>query len=84
MTIQDEIRMKFSCSDAKFKSKLEEYRDRWSEIPNSKQENHEICPLIFLGLILLCLQRKIKSCNGNRRFASKTSSIPRPLAAGKF
>jgi len=29
-----------------FKSELEEYRDRWSEIPNSKQDNHEICPLI--------------------------------------
>lgn len=29
-----------------FKSELEEYRDLWSEIPNSKQENPEICPLI--------------------------------------
>ncbi|MEB3189081.1 MAG: heavy metal-responsive transcriptional regulator [Snowella sp.] len=29
-----------------FKSELEEYREHWSKVPNSKRENNEICPLI--------------------------------------
>jgi tetratricopeptide (TPR) repeat protein len=35
-----------------------------------------------VGYIPRRLRRDFKLCNGNRRFASKTLSIPRPLAAG--
>lgn len=29
-----------------FKFELEEYRDRWAEVPTLRQDNGEICPLI--------------------------------------
>ncbi|MEB3231910.1 MAG: MerR family DNA-binding protein [Leptolyngbyaceae bacterium] len=29
-----------------FKFELEAYRDRWAHVPNFRQEDHEICPLI--------------------------------------
>jgi DNA-binding transcriptional MerR regulator len=31
---------------AEFRLELEEYRDRWEEVPNYRQDNREICPLI--------------------------------------